>query len=413
MMRKNVHLLVTLVALGLLFGCASVSFGQNGGKIPMVGSREKATDDPEVVEAAEFAVSERKEKEGGPLSLVSIKRARIRSTRDTVYSLCLEVKAGDETDAGADAQDVEVLVSAPPTRGKKSWKLETWEEKDCGGSASHGNHATPGGAPVDPITSVYSSLSNCKLVRNDRESDSSTQACRGVAGYNLRLEYADVRESITVISPDGKQHQLEFWNVISSAFSHVGEKAEWRVVKRKGKVVPVALIIRFTATEGGGDTPKPVSYLAVAKITPQKICVTDKIAPSATANEEARRAADASADKPCIEPPTANHYSRQAASVAGVYENLTVGQGSGDLEGMRVVIVQAGGGHHAIFQQAQGGAEDPQPEFVSVNVKGMSVEFTAGSTKYTGTVTASELKLKNADGDTQTLKRKPCASYFR
>ena len=92
---------------------------------------------------------------------------------------------------------------------------------------------------------------------------------------------------------------------------------------------------------------------------------------------------------------------------------MTLGRGSGDLEGMRVVIVQADGGHHAIFQQAQGGAEDPEPEFVSVNVKGLSVDFTAGSMKYTGTVAPTELKLKNADGDTQTLKRKPCASYFR
>ena len=61
---------------------------------------------------------------------------------------------------------------------------------------------------------------------------------------------------------------------------------------------------------------------------------------------------------------------------------MTVGQGSGDLPGMRVVIAQAGGGHHAIFQQAQGGAEDPQPAFVAVSVKGMSVDFTAGSAKY-------------------------------
>lgn len=320
-MRKSVHPLMILVALGILLGCATVSFGQNGEKIPMVGSREKATDDPEVVEAAEFAVSAQKEKEGGPLSLVSIKSANLLSTRDWAYILCLEVKAGDETDAGVEAQYVEVTVSAPATRGggKKKWKLNRWQVKDCGGSDSNENHATLNPAPAGPITSVYSSLSNCKLVKNDRESDSSTQACRGVAGYNLRLEYADVRESITVISPDGKQHQLEFWNVISNAFSHVGEKAEWRVVRKKGKVVPIALIVRFTATDNSGDTPKPVSYLAVAKITPQKICVTDKIAPSSTANEEARRAADASADKPCVEPPTENHSSRHAVSVAGVY----------------------------------------------------------------------------------------------
>jgi hypothetical protein len=157
-------------------------------------------------------------------------------------------------------------------------------------------------------TSLYSSLSKCRKVASDVIS--STHLCGGVGGYKLQREYGDDRESITVISPTGKKHQLEFWNVISSAFSHVGEKAEWRVTRKKGKVVPVALIVRFTASEYSGDTSKPtslISYLAVAKITPQKICVTDKIAPSGTANEEARRAADASADKPCIELPEALH----------------------------------------------------------------------------------------------------------
>jgi hypothetical protein len=309
-MRKSVHLLMALVALGILFGCATVSFGQNDRKIPMVGSTEKSTDDVEVVSAAEFAVSAQKKKENGPLSLVLIKSARLMSTRDTAYLLCMEVKAGEETDAGVEAQSVEVVVSAPPTREgeKKKWKLNRWSKKDCGGSDSDGNHATLAPAPAVPVTSVYSSLSKCRKVASDVIS--STHLCGGVGGYKLQREYGDDRESITVISPNGKKHQLEFWNVISSAFSHVGEKAEWRVTRKNGKVVPIALIVRFTASEYSGDTPKPtslISYLAVAKITPQKICVTDKIAPSATANEEARAAADASADKPCVEPPEALH----------------------------------------------------------------------------------------------------------
>jgi hypothetical protein len=154
-----------------------------------------------------------------------------------------------------------------------------------------------------PATSVYSSLSGCKTVSTDRESGSSTQACRGVGGYNLRLEYGDARESITVISPDGQKHPLNFWEVISTGFSSVGQKAEWRVTKKSGKSVPHALIVRFNASENPEDSSKVTSYLVVSKITPGKICVTDKIAPSATANEEARRAADASADKPCLEAP--------------------------------------------------------------------------------------------------------------
>jgi hypothetical protein len=154
-------------------------------------------------------------------------------------------------------------------------------------------------ASADSLTSVYSSLYKCRLVTTGH--DYSTRACLGVGGYNLRLEYDDARESITVVSPNGRKHPLNFWSVISTGFSSVGQKAEWRVTKRNGKIVPVALIVRFDASENPEDSSKVTSYLAVTKITPQKICVTDKIPPGATANEDARRAADASADKPCLQ----------------------------------------------------------------------------------------------------------------
>lgn len=102
-----------------------------------------------------------------------------------------------------------------------------------------------------------------------------------------------------------------------------------------------------------------------------------------------------------------------AVSVAGVYENFTVGKESGDLEGMRVVLVSAGDGHYAIVQIAQGGAEDPKPEFVPVNVKGVTVSFTVGEEKFTGKVSAVGLSLKNSSGESHVLKRKACAAYFR
>ena len=103
---------------------------------------------------------------------------------------------------------------------------------------------------------------------------------------------------------------------------------------------------------------------------------------------------------------------QRTASVAGVYDNFTVGKGSGDLEGMRVVLVSAGNEYHAIVQIAQGGAEDPKPEWVPVQVKGSTVNFTVGDEKYTGTISAAGLRLKRSSGESQLLKRKPCSSYF-
>ncbi len=100
------------------------------------------------------------------------------------------------------------------------------------------------------------------------------------------------------------------------------------------------------------------------------------------------------------------------ASVTGVFENFTANKKSGDLDGARIVIFNAGNAYHAIVQMAGGGAEDPAPVFVPVTVKGKTVSFTVESGKYTGTVTAAGLRLKSEGGPTETLKRKPCSSFL-
>src|ERR1051325_11859809 len=104
---------------------------------------------------------------------------------------------------------------------------------------------------------------------------------------------------------------------------------------------------------------------------------------------------------------------QQVVIVPGIYENFTVGKDSGDLEGMRVTIMSVGGGYYAIVQIAQGGAEDPKPEFVPAEVKGRTASFTVADEKYTATATAAGLTVKSSGGDTNMLKRKPCASYFK
>ena len=151
--------------------------------------------------------------------------------------------------------------------------------------------------------SVYTNLGekNCRTTRSDSSGSGSYEAiCRGVGGYKLQVEEGDLRQNIQVITPAGQKHSLDLWAVVGSSFSSLGEKAEWRVRTQRGKVVPVALIVRYNLSSPE-DSTKITSYLAVAKITAAKICVTDKIAPGAGANEAARAAADKSADKPCFE----------------------------------------------------------------------------------------------------------------
>ena len=152
------------------------------------------------------------------------------------------------------------------------------------------------------LESVYSVIasSKCKTIEVDKETGSSTQSCPGIGGYKLLVLDDDARQSITVITPEGKQHPLEFWQVVTHAFSSVGNKAEWRVIRSKGKVSPVALIVRVNASEDSGNPSRLTSYLAVVKVTPEKICVTHKIPPGAKSNEAARQAADSAQMSDCL-----------------------------------------------------------------------------------------------------------------
>ena len=154
------------------------------------------------------------------------------------------------------------------------------------------------------LQSAYTSLNaaDCKTVGASDEGSSSTQRCAGVGGYSLLVEDDDARMSVTVVAPDGKRHELKYWQVITTGFSALGEKAEWRVRRQGGRDAPVALIVRVNASEDAERPERKTSYLAVAKITAGRVCVTDKIAPSADANERARRAADTAASRPCVEP---------------------------------------------------------------------------------------------------------------
>ncbi len=158
--------------------------------------------------------------------------------------------------------------------------------------------ATPLFAYAPAAESVYTDIApaRCKTIETHEESAGSVQKCAGVAGYELLVEDDDSRQSVTVVSPDGKKHPLNYWQVITNGFSSLGEKAEWRVEKKGGKLRPYALIVRVNASENPEKPEEKTSYLAVSKLTAGEVCVTDKV----KTNEEARQAADASADKPCL-----------------------------------------------------------------------------------------------------------------
>ena len=152
------------------------------------------------------------------------------------------------------------------------------------------------------ITSVYTPLADkkCKTLESSAEDAGSYRGrCLGTAGYKLELLEGDLRQTINVIAPNGKKFELNLWTTVSSAFSFVGDKAEWRVVTKKGKAMPVALIVRFNASENTEKPDQTTSYLVVSKITANEVCITDIVKNGADANAKARELADAAAKKSC------------------------------------------------------------------------------------------------------------------
>lgn len=155
---------------------------------------------------------------------------------------------------------------------------------------------------AEAVDSAYTDIADCPIVELDEETGAASTLCHGIVGYELLVTDEDARMSVTVIAPDGSRHALDYWHVVTFAFSSLGTKAEWRVIDRDGERAPVALIVRVNASEG--DDPGAItSYLAVAKITPGEICVTDRIEPGSDMNAAARRAADNAGERPCLPHP--------------------------------------------------------------------------------------------------------------
>lgn len=125
--------------------------------------------------------------------------------------------------------------------------------------------------------------------------------CPGVDGWRLRLVEGDARMSVEAVTPAGRVFPLEFSSVVTSAFSSLGEKAEWRFAAGGG--APQALIVRLDANEDPERPERITSYLVVSRLRSDGACVVAKTPPGAGQNEAARLAADAALAKDCLPAP--------------------------------------------------------------------------------------------------------------
>jgi hypothetical protein len=110
------------------------------------------------------------------------------------------------------------------------------------------------------------------------------------------------RQSIDVVDAEKRVHPLDYQQFVTRHMCSLGDVAEWRMAK-SGNATPAALIVRVDAREDLGNPEKATqSYYAVAKITPDSVCVTDRIPERAQTPEEVRRTADSAPRRPCARP---------------------------------------------------------------------------------------------------------------
>jgi hypothetical protein len=170
-----------------------------------------------------------------------------------------------------------------------------------GFSATDGDPAVRSKAAIESIYTDLGVGSCRKEIDKNDPNETPYQVCPGVAGYALIVRRVDAgRQSIDVVDSAQRVFPLDFHEFVTRYMSTLDGKAEWRVATKDGREVPIALIVRVRAREDN-DNPEKVtrSYFAVAKVTPNEACVTDRIIESAQSEAEVRSAADSAQERQC------------------------------------------------------------------------------------------------------------------
>ena len=114
-------MLVATAAFGIVLACASASYAQ-----PKVGGYKVAkTDAPEVVAAAEFAVTAQNEKDDFGRTLISVLSAEHQLVAGTNYRMCLKVKLG------GDEGEIHYIKAVVYRDLKQVHKLTSWADDEA------------------------------------------------------------------------------------------------------------------------------------------------------------------------------------------------------------------------------------------------------------------------------------------
>lgn len=159
-------------------------------------------------------------------------------------------------------------------------------------------------APAAGVTSVHTRLdaAACREEPDPHDPNETPYLlCPGVGGYALIVRRVDAgRRSIDLVDATRRAFPLDYHVFVTRHMATLSDSAEWRVATRDGRQVPIALIVRVRAREDAAEPERVTrTYVAVAKVTPTEVCVTDRIPDDARSAAEVRGLADAAPARPC------------------------------------------------------------------------------------------------------------------
>lgn len=151
---------------------------------------------------------------------------------------------------------------------------------------------------VSIYTSAYTSIDQQDCVTLDSDNVGSIQECESFSGIGVKVIEGDLRQSI-ILTRNEQEYDLDFTSLISTAFSSLGLKLEWRHELSNPKNLK-GMIVRFEVSDDYEDLEHVSSYLVVSKITKEEICVVAKVLPQQKQNEIARDILDKGESLPCL-----------------------------------------------------------------------------------------------------------------
>jgi hypothetical protein len=163
----------------------------------------------------------------------------------------------------------------------------------------------PGLALANPVKSRYTTIELKTCAPMKRGKDGASWSCAGLPGYPVYVAEGDRRFFISFgAKPDARRAATQTLEAFNTIFDgrHARATVEWRFVRRAGRDLPYAAIVRYATQR---DSVKG-EVLVVTKVSESEACHVARI--DALANPDAIALARSVADEEarrfsCSEPP--------------------------------------------------------------------------------------------------------------